>query len=53
MYLDTGGPNARRNQDYVREFCRKYGWHLIQWQTPEDYEELVKKYGFPGPSKHQ
>lgn len=53
MYLDTGGANARENQDFVREFCREYGWHLIQWQTPESYEELVKRYGFPGPSKHE
>jgi len=51
MYLDTG-TGLKRNERYVERFADKFGWHLIKWRTPENYEELVKKYGFPGPSKH-
>jgi len=51
MYLDTG-TGTQRNREYVRRFCDRYGWHLVEWRTPENYEELVRQYGFPGPSTH-
>lgn len=51
VYLDTG-TGSRRNREYIERFADEYNWHLITWRTPENYDELVRKYGFPGPSKH-
>jgi 3'-phosphoadenosine 5'-phosphosulfate sulfotransferase (PAPS reductase)/FAD synthetase len=51
MYLDTG-TGLQENEEYLNDFADEFGWHLIKWRTPENYEELVEKYGFPGPSKH-
>ena len=41
-------------QDYVREVCASYGWELAIRRPPkpsDHYDELVKRYGFPGPNK--
>lgn len=51
MYLDTG-TGLRQNREYVRRFCDRYGWHLVEWRTPENYADIVERYGFPSPSKH-
>lgn len=36
----------------LQQMCSKEGWTLAVFDTPESYEELVKRYGFPGVSKH-
>jgi len=51
VYLDTG-IGLDENRQYVEDLCDKFGWQLWTLRTHEDYEELVKQYGFPGPSKH-
>ena len=38
--------------DFVRKSCADRGWPLEMYKTPESYEELVMKYGFPGPAMH-
>jgi 3'-phosphoadenosine 5'-phosphosulfate sulfotransferase (PAPS reductase)/FAD synthetase len=41
-------------QDYVRMICEKYGWDLKIRKPPNRkdwYDELVKKFGFPGPTR--
>lgn len=52
VYLDTG-IGLKENEEYVRSVCKEYGWDLEVVQTPKDYDEIVKEYGFPGPSSHQ
>jgi hypothetical protein len=41
-----------KNREYIEEYADHFGWYLYTIRTKENYEELVKKYGFPGPSKH-
>jgi 3'-phosphoadenosine 5'-phosphosulfate sulfotransferase (PAPS reductase)/FAD synthetase len=40
----------------VRETCSEYGWPLDEVSAADDcgmiYDEIVKKYGFPGPGQH-
>lgn len=39
-------------QDYVKSVCERYGWQL-DIRAPkvgEQYEDIVAKYGFPGPN---
>lgn len=51
MHLNTGiGIEAGRQ--YVRETCKAYGWPLHEIRTRESYDDLVRKYGFPGPDGH-
>ena len=41
-------------QDYVKQVCKQFGWELVIRQPPDPldhYESIVKKYGFPGPTK--
>lgn len=51
VYLDTtiGIPE---NHEYVQDLCDHFGWQLWTLRTQENFEDIVKKYGFPGPSKH-
>jgi len=37
----------------LQRMCAKEGWPLEVYQTPVIYEDLVRKYGFPGLSKHK
>lgn len=56
VHINTGiGVEATR--EYVRETCRLLEWELIEL-GPDDttgftYEEMVLKWGFPGPAAHQ
>lgn len=41
-------------QDYVQKICAQYGWKLNIRKPPkieDHYDSIVKKYGFPGPTK--
>ena len=41
-------------QQYVKDMCKRYGWKLFigKPSNPKDcYEALVKKFGFPGPTR--
>lgn len=56
VHFNTGiGIEATRN--YVRETSKAMGWKLIEIRAKEDcgqdYDELVHKYGFPGPDGHR
>ncbi|TDW97068.1 phosphoadenosine phosphosulfate reductase domain-containing protein [Dinghuibacter silviterrae] len=44
-----------QTREFVRDVCRQYSWKLTE-RTPEPgnrYEDLVRKYGFPGPASHK
>lgn len=51
------GIGIERTREYVRETCRAMGWPLHEIRAKEDcgqdYDELVRKHGFPGPDGHQ
>lgn len=43
-----------QTQDYVKKVCLEYGWPLEIRKPPSKklyYENMVKKYGFPGPGQ--
>ena len=37
---------------HVEKTCEERKWRLELYETPESYESLVMKYGFPGPGVH-
>lgn len=40
-------------RDFIADECTKRGWSFEVHHTTESYDGLVRKYGFPGPGKHQ
>lgn len=40
-------------RDFVIDTCRERGWPLEFHHTDTSYDDLVRKYGFPGPGMHQ
>jgi 3'-phosphoadenosine 5'-phosphosulfate sulfotransferase (PAPS reductase)/FAD synthetase len=55
VHFNTG-IGIERSRVFVRETCASYGWKLHEIRAKEDcgqdYEELVKRFGFPGPDGH-
>ena len=56
LHINTGiGIEAARQ--YVRDTCKEQGWPLTEIRAKEDcgqdYDELIRRYGFPGPDGHQ
>lgn len=51
VFMDTGikTPDVL---PFVRDLCDTHDWDLVVIETPASYEDLVHKYGFPGPSQH-
>lgn len=39
-------------KDFVADTCAKHGWPIEFYKTPSSYDDLVRKFGFPGPGKH-
>lgn len=56
FHINTG-IGIERTREFVRETCRAYGWPLHEVRAKEDcgqdYDELVREFGFPGPDGHQ
>lgn len=54
-HVDTG-IGIPATQEFVRETCAREGWPLTIMRAKEDcgkdYEEIVRKHGFPGPASH-
>ncbi len=51
LFIDTG-IKLEQTLQYVIETCKKFNWTLKISKTPANYDDLVMKYGFPGPSFH-
>lgn len=55
VHIDTG-IGIKLTRDHVRQTCKDNKWPLRIVRAKEDcgqdYDELVKKFGFPGPSHH-
>lgn len=56
FHLNTG-IGIERTREYVRNTCKQMGWPLTEIRANEDcgqdYDEIVKKHGFPGPNSHR
>lgn len=52
VYIDTG-IKLQETFDHARETANKFGWPFQVVKTTEDYDDLVLKYGFPGPAAHR
>jgi len=51
LHIDTG-IGIPETQQFVRETCARQGWPLKIYKTPQSYEDLAVRYGFPGPAAH-
>lgn len=55
-HINTG-IGIERTRLFVRETCEREGWPLTEIRAKEDcgqdYDEIVRKHGFPGPASHQ
>lgn len=55
-HLNTG-IGIEQTREFVRQTCTRYGWKLREIRAREDcgqdYAEMVKGYGFPGPGYHR
>ncbi len=56
FHINTG-IGIELTRQYVRDMCEKYGWPLDEVRAKEDcgqdYDEIVKSEGFPGPFSHR
>lgn len=50
------GIGIEESRQFVRDTCKSYGWKLHEIRAKEDcgqdYDELVRRFGFPGPAGH-
>jgi len=63
VHINTG-IGIPQTREFVRDTCKQYGWPLVEYKAVENtkadgtpdpiiYEELVTKWGFPGPYGHR
>jgi 3'-phosphoadenosine 5'-phosphosulfate sulfotransferase (PAPS reductase)/FAD synthetase len=51
VHINTG-IGVEQTREFVRETCREQGWPLQEFHPPVGYEEIVLRWGFPGPGGH-
>jgi 3'-phosphoadenosine 5'-phosphosulfate sulfotransferase (PAPS reductase)/FAD synthetase len=55
LHLNTG-IGVPQTRTFVRETCDEQGWPLVELHAKEDrgedYDDLVRNWGFPGPPQH-
>lgn len=39
-------------KDFIADTCAKKGWPIEFHKTDDNYDDIIRKYGFPGPGKH-
>lgn len=52
VFLDTG-IKLQETFDHAMSTANKFGWDFQSVATPENYDDLVLQYGFPGPAAHR
>ncbi len=53
VHIDTG-IGIPETREFVQETCARHGWPLRVLTPPElTYEDIVLRYGFPGPAGHR
>lgn len=55
VYHGNTGIGIKETRSFVYETCERFDWKLYEGHPAKDetYEEMVKKYGFPGPFAHK
>lgn len=51
VHINTG-IGVEETRQFVRDTCLRQGWPLREMHPPVSYEELVLRWGFPGPAGH-
>src|SRR5262245_60108458 len=51
VHINTG-IGIEQTREFVRATCAKHGWPLLEYHSPVSYEEIVLRWGFPGPAGH-
>jgi len=51
VYLDTG-TGSESNRRFIERVADTFGVTLFTIRTHEDYGDLVREHGFPGPAQH-
>lgn len=52
VFIDTG-IKVQQTLDHARSVADKFGWKFQVVQTPESYDQIVLKHGFPGAPAHR
>lgn len=52
IFIDTG-IKIQQTLDHARAVAERYDWPFRVVETPERYEDIVRKHGFPGPAAHR
>ena len=52
VFIDTG-IKVQQTLDHACSVADKFGWKFQVVQTPESYDQIVLKHGFPGASAHK
>ena len=53
VYHINTGIGSCRTRAFVEQVCKEEGWKLVVLKNPRaSYEDIVRHYGFPGPSIH-
>lgn len=63
LHVNTG-IGIERTRDYVRQNCADRNWKLAEYKAvenirsdgiadPQNYDDLVRRFGFPGPASHR
>ncbi|MBX9583427.1 MAG: hypothetical protein K2X87_24260 [Gemmataceae bacterium] len=51
VHVDTS-TGVPQTLEFVRATCRAHGWPLREYRPPMSYEDIVLRWGFPGPAGH-
>lgn len=51
VHINTG-IGIEQTREFVRDTCRREGWPLREYEPPVSYDDLVMRWGFPGPGGH-
>lgn len=51
LHINTG-IGIEQTRQFVRDTCAEHDWLLKEYHPPVSYEEIVLKWGFPGPKGH-
>lgn len=51
VHIDTG-TGVPETRAFVHDTCRAFGWPLLVYRSAVSYEDIVLRWGFPGPAGH-
>ncbi len=51
VHINTG-TGIEETRQFVMGTCEQFGWPVKEYHPPVPYEQIVKRWGFPGPGTH-